>query len=201
MRYDLPPRHRGARQPWRHTDGIRPRLLGLEHRPVRGLARPLRHQDRHPARTSLGQRRHHVPRAHRAALRPGLLEPADPLARRTGFDLESLLFSFAIGGIVIAAYDVIFETAPSAPMAHEQGQPRHRPGRLPGGGPADSGRIAFVEDYDLHVAQHLVQGVDVWLNTSAMAGGTGALAGRLSAIRRPPARRSRPAGRAARGRR
>jgi starch phosphorylase len=30
--------------------------------------------------------------------------------------------------------------------------------------PTYAGRIAFVEDYDLHVAQHLVQGVDVWLN-------------------------------------
>jgi starch phosphorylase len=27
------------------------------------------------------------------------------------------------------------------------------------------GRIAFVDDYGLHAAQHLVQGVDVWLNT------------------------------------
>ncbi len=27
------------------------------------------------------------------------------------------------------------------------------------------GRIAFVEDYDMHVARYLVQGVDVWLNT------------------------------------
>lgn len=27
------------------------------------------------------------------------------------------------------------------------------------------GRIAFLEDYDMHVAKHLVQGVDVWLNT------------------------------------
>jgi len=27
------------------------------------------------------------------------------------------------------------------------------------------GRIAFVEDYDMHIAHHLVQGVDVWLNT------------------------------------
>jgi starch phosphorylase len=27
------------------------------------------------------------------------------------------------------------------------------------------GRIAFVEDYDIHVARYLVQGVDVWLNT------------------------------------
>ena len=27
------------------------------------------------------------------------------------------------------------------------------------------GRIAFVEDYDMHVARYLVQGVDLWLNT------------------------------------
>jgi starch phosphorylase len=27
------------------------------------------------------------------------------------------------------------------------------------------GRIAFVEDYDMHMARYLVQGVDVWLNT------------------------------------
>lgn len=27
------------------------------------------------------------------------------------------------------------------------------------------GRIAFVEDYDMHVSRYLVQGVDVWLNT------------------------------------
>jgi starch phosphorylase len=27
------------------------------------------------------------------------------------------------------------------------------------------GRIAFIEDYDINVARHLVQGVDVWLNT------------------------------------
>jgi starch phosphorylase len=27
------------------------------------------------------------------------------------------------------------------------------------------GRIAFVEDYDMHVARYLIQGVDVWLNT------------------------------------
>ena len=26
------------------------------------------------------------------------------------------------------------------------------------------GRIAFVDDYDLHVAHFLVQGCDVWLN-------------------------------------
>ena len=27
------------------------------------------------------------------------------------------------------------------------------------------GHIAFLEDYDMHVAKYLVQGVDVWLNT------------------------------------
>jgi starch phosphorylase len=30
---------------------------------------------------------------------------------------------------------------------------------------AFEGRIAFVEDYDIHMAQYLVQGVDIWLNT------------------------------------
>jgi len=48
------------------------------------------------------------------------------LARRTGFDLESLLFSFAIGGIVFAAYHVVFGAAPSESLAHERHHPRHR---------------------------------------------------------------------------
>lgn len=48
------------------------------------------------------------------------------LARTTGFDLESLLFSFAVGGIVFAAYHVIFGVAPSESMAHERRHPRHR---------------------------------------------------------------------------
>lgn len=48
------------------------------------------------------------------------------LARRTGFDLESLLFSFAIGGIVFAAYHVLFGEAPAESMAHERSDPRHR---------------------------------------------------------------------------
>ena len=28
-----------------------------------------------------------------------------------------------------------------------------------------AGRVAFVEDYDINVCRHLVQGVDVWLNS------------------------------------
>ena len=31
--------------------------------------------------------------------------------------------------------------------------------------PEFGGKIAFVEDYDLHIARYLVHGVDVWLNT------------------------------------
>jgi starch phosphorylase len=31
--------------------------------------------------------------------------------------------------------------------------------------PRFAGRIVFIEDYDINVARHLVQGVDVWLNT------------------------------------
>src|SRR5262249_23898844 len=30
--------------------------------------------------------------------------------------------------------------------------------------PRFAGRLLFVEDYDINVARHLVQGVDVWLN-------------------------------------
>ena len=48
------------------------------------------------------------------------------LARRTGFDLESLLFSFAIGGIVFAAYEVFFRTAPSESMAGARQEFEHR---------------------------------------------------------------------------
>ena len=42
------------------------------------------------------------------------------LAHRTGFDLESLLFSFSIGGIVFAAYAVLFRVAPSESIAAER---------------------------------------------------------------------------------
>jgi starch phosphorylase len=31
--------------------------------------------------------------------------------------------------------------------------------------PRLAGRVVFVEDYDINVARHLVQGMDVWLNT------------------------------------
>jgi hypothetical protein len=48
------------------------------------------------------------------------------LARRTGFDLESLLFSFAIGGIVFAAYDALSGTAPVGSIRDERHDPRHR---------------------------------------------------------------------------
>lgn len=48
------------------------------------------------------------------------------LARRTGFDLESLLFSFAIGGIVFAAYWVIFGVPSSESMSDQRGLSRHR---------------------------------------------------------------------------
>jgi hypothetical protein len=48
------------------------------------------------------------------------------LAHRTGFDLESLLFSFAIGGIVFAAYGAIWRTTPADGMTAERRDPRHR---------------------------------------------------------------------------
>lgn len=48
------------------------------------------------------------------------------LARRTGFDLESLLFSFAIGGIVFAAYHVLVGGAPAESIQDQRHRRRHR---------------------------------------------------------------------------
>jgi starch phosphorylase len=55
-----------------------------------------------------------------------------------------------------------------AGKAHPQDEPGKRLLREAAQLSADprfAGRIVFVEDYDIDVARHLVQGVDVWLNT------------------------------------
>ena len=47
------------------------------------------------------------------------------------------------------------------------------------------GRIAFVEDYDMHMARYLVQGIDVWLNTprrSQEACGTSGMKASLNGV-------------------
>jgi starch phosphorylase len=51
--------------------------------------------------------------------------------------------------------------------------------------PKFEGRIAFVEDYDLHVAHHLVQGVDLWLNLPRVpkeASGTSGMKAALNGV-------------------
>lgn len=51
--------------------------------------------------------------------------------------------------------------------------------------PAMERRIAFIEDYDMQVARYLVQGVDVWLNTSRLpleAGGTSGMRAAINGV-------------------
>lgn len=48
------------------------------------------------------------------------------LAMRTGFDIESLIFSFGIGGIVVIIYELIFKTRHEKINYHEQHSPQHR---------------------------------------------------------------------------
>lgn len=48
------------------------------------------------------------------------------LAVRTGFDIESLIFSFAIGGIVVVLYDWLFRVRMSSMVISEQLHARHR---------------------------------------------------------------------------
>lgn len=48
------------------------------------------------------------------------------LAERTGFDVESVLFSFAIGGLASALYEAVTGRASAAVAAHERHAHRHR---------------------------------------------------------------------------
>ncbi len=48
------------------------------------------------------------------------------------------------------------------------------------------GRIAFVENYDIHVAKHLVRGVDVWLNTPRLPMEASGTSGQKAALNGVP---------------
>lgn len=48
------------------------------------------------------------------------------LAHRTGFDIESFIFSFAIGGIVVVIYEHIFRTLHKRMTSHEKHFIRHQ---------------------------------------------------------------------------
>jgi len=48
------------------------------------------------------------------------------LAERTGFDMESLIFSFGIGGIAVAVYERIFRVQHERITLHERHSPAHR---------------------------------------------------------------------------
>lgn len=48
------------------------------------------------------------------------------LAARTGFDIESLIFSFGIGGIAVVLYNLIFKTKDVAVSQKERHSARHR---------------------------------------------------------------------------
>lgn len=48
------------------------------------------------------------------------------LARRIGFDLESFIFCFAVGGIVAVVYETIFKARHIKFSLHERHQKRHR---------------------------------------------------------------------------
>ncbi len=48
------------------------------------------------------------------------------LAHRTGFDIESFIFAFAVGGLVVVLYERIFRTAHKNIATHERMSARHR---------------------------------------------------------------------------
>ncbi len=48
------------------------------------------------------------------------------LAHRTGFDIESFIFAFAVGGLAVVMYERIFRTAHKNIAMHERMSTRHR---------------------------------------------------------------------------
>ena len=67
---------------------------------------------------------------------PSLFE----LARRTGFDLESVIFAFAIGGLGVVLYQALTRTYPAPIAAARRSEPLHRFHRIALGVPF----VAFV---------------------------------------------------------
>ena len=48
------------------------------------------------------------------------------LAHRTGFDIESFIFAFAVGGIAVVIYEHLFHISHAGVISHEQHLPHHR---------------------------------------------------------------------------
>jgi starch phosphorylase len=90
-------------------------------------------------------------------------------ARRfTGYKRPELVFhdSKRLARILAASkYPVQIVFAGKAHPADEIGKHQLQGVCRRASDPVFGGRIAFVDDYDLHVAHFLVQGCDVWLNT------------------------------------
>lgn len=114
----------------------------------------------------------------------GHLQPAQVLSRGTLLDPEALTIGFARRFATYKRATLLFQ---DLDRLKQLLQNRWRPVQLVFAGkahPADEpgryfihevlafcqdhklgGHVAFLEDYDMHVAKFLVQGVDIWLNT------------------------------------
>ena len=111
-------------------------------------------------------------------------EPADTVAHhKSALSLDGLTIGFARRFATYKRANLILEDLeavaslindPQTPIQFVfagKAHPRDRPGkevlqqiaRL-GRDPRFAGKVLFVEDYDINVGRHLVQGVDVWLN-------------------------------------
>jgi starch phosphorylase len=122
-------------------------------------------------------------RTARAAQRRG--EPAEVITQlRRALGLDALTIGFARrfatykrANMIMQYLDVLGELVndPQMPIQFVfagKAHPRDRPGKEMlqqiaqlTRQPRFAGKVVFVEDYDINVARHLVQGVDVWLNT------------------------------------
>jgi starch phosphorylase len=122
--------------------------------------------------------------AARRRIHDGHGAPAQAIASGALLDPEALTIGFARRFATYKRATLLFRnperlrvllTDPQRPIQivfAGKAHPADEPGKLllqsvyhAASDPAYAGRIAFVEDYGIEAARHLVQGVDVWLNT------------------------------------
>lgn len=85
------------------------------------------------------------------------------LAQRTGFDIESLIFSFAIGGIGAVLYNLVTGRQLQKISAHERHDPRHR-----------FHKIALVLPFVLFPLLYFLPWNPIYAGIAAMAAGAAA---------------------------
>jgi starch phosphorylase len=135
----------------------------------------------------------------------GAVSPEQVLAAGTLLDPEALTIGFARRFTTYKRADLVFRDIPRLKRILQdpwrpvqlifagKAHPADEPGRrlihdlyVIAKDRGFGGQVAFVEDYDMHVAKYLVHGVDVWLNTPSRPREASGTSGQKAALNGVP---------------